>query len=542
MRKEILSLETDPRSPERGQYRFVQALMRGVAYETLSRRDRKARHLLAAEHLGREPEADGFAAVLAQHLLDAREAMPDDADAAELVGRAVGLLERAAARAHSLGSPSHALRHYLSALPWAADPTTTGRLAVGAASAALAAGRSSEALDLAKRAVAAYDEAGRRIDSAYALSVVGECVNNVGAVGDMPEELAAVYDSLVEDDESRQVLARLAQQIARGHFAGRGDAATGAVWADRATALAEAEEDALLLAESMSGYAAMLMTTRRPTMGLGILRVALDVAREHDLPRAQLGPLNNLASFLAGRDLAKARAYAEEGLALAGRLGDADTGGYLTGTAALVYWQSGSWDELLALENAGTDLFHAVVTGVYRGLTAQARGEEVQEIDSPDGMTAVQMRAGVLAVRALSEIGVGDDRAALASALRTKCCSRSSRQRRFRRVRMRTQAATSTSGRRGGSPGARVTGRCPSIPRTRCVFTNASGPGEATVRPMARSCRCGSASSSSTCSGVSSGGGGCTACPSSPSSWTAPSRCSVIQRGSVERSASSSSG
>ena len=44
------ALEADPRSPERGQYAFVQALIREVAYNTLARRDRKIRHLAAARY------------------------------------------------------------------------------------------------------------------------------------------------------------------------------------------------------------------------------------------------------------------------------------------------------------------------------------------------------------------------------------------------------------------------------------------------------------------------------------------------------------
>src|SRR5205823_6204183 len=51
VRRELLSVQADPRSPERGQYGFVQDLLRHVAYETLARPDRKARHLLAAHHL-----------------------------------------------------------------------------------------------------------------------------------------------------------------------------------------------------------------------------------------------------------------------------------------------------------------------------------------------------------------------------------------------------------------------------------------------------------------------------------------------------------
>ncbi|HYX75791.1 MAG TPA: AAA family ATPase, partial [Gaiellaceae bacterium] len=49
VRKEILTLQADPLSPERGQYGFLQALVQKVAHDTLSRHERKARHLAAAE-------------------------------------------------------------------------------------------------------------------------------------------------------------------------------------------------------------------------------------------------------------------------------------------------------------------------------------------------------------------------------------------------------------------------------------------------------------------------------------------------------------
>src|SRR6185436_18510009 len=50
VRRELFGLEADPRSPERGQYRFVQALIREVAYGTLARRERRMRHLAAARY------------------------------------------------------------------------------------------------------------------------------------------------------------------------------------------------------------------------------------------------------------------------------------------------------------------------------------------------------------------------------------------------------------------------------------------------------------------------------------------------------------
>ncbi len=48
VRKEIIALTTDRFSADVGQYRFVQAMVRQVAYGTQSRRDRKQRHLAAA--------------------------------------------------------------------------------------------------------------------------------------------------------------------------------------------------------------------------------------------------------------------------------------------------------------------------------------------------------------------------------------------------------------------------------------------------------------------------------------------------------------
>ena len=53
VRKEVLSLQVDPRSPERGQFSFLQDLLRQVAYETLSRRERKGE----ASGGGRSPRA-----------------------------------------------------------------------------------------------------------------------------------------------------------------------------------------------------------------------------------------------------------------------------------------------------------------------------------------------------------------------------------------------------------------------------------------------------------------------------------------------------
>ena len=49
--KEMLSIAADPLSPERGQYGFLQDLVKRIAYETMSKKERKVRHLAAAAFL-----------------------------------------------------------------------------------------------------------------------------------------------------------------------------------------------------------------------------------------------------------------------------------------------------------------------------------------------------------------------------------------------------------------------------------------------------------------------------------------------------------
>ncbi|MEX0625860.1 MAG: adenylate/guanylate cyclase domain-containing protein, partial [Chloroflexota bacterium] len=109
VRRELLTLDTDPRSPERGQYGFVQALVRDVAYGTLTKRDRKVVHLAAGEHF-ESLQDDEIIDATASHYLDAYRSAPDDPDADRIRAHAAELLQRAAERATALGSHEQAVR------------------------------------------------------------------------------------------------------------------------------------------------------------------------------------------------------------------------------------------------------------------------------------------------------------------------------------------------------------------------------------------------------------------------------------------------
>ena len=108
-RKEVLSLSADPLSPERGQYGFLQDLVRRVAYEMLSKHERRAKHLTAA---AMDEGEDELAEVVAGHYLAAYRADPDAADADDIARRAVAALRQAGQRASSLAATLEAQRYY----------------------------------------------------------------------------------------------------------------------------------------------------------------------------------------------------------------------------------------------------------------------------------------------------------------------------------------------------------------------------------------------------------------------------------------------
>ncbi|HJS96908.1 MAG TPA: adenylate/guanylate cyclase domain-containing protein, partial [Solirubrobacteraceae bacterium] len=73
VRKHVLTVQPDPLSPDRAQYHFAQILLRTVAYDMLTKRERQAGHLAAAEYLSRvfANEGEDVAEVVAADYLQA---------------------------------------------------------------------------------------------------------------------------------------------------------------------------------------------------------------------------------------------------------------------------------------------------------------------------------------------------------------------------------------------------------------------------------------------------------------------------------------
>ncbi|HEY8869137.1 MAG TPA: AAA family ATPase, partial [Candidatus Limnocylindrales bacterium] len=151
-RRELLTLQTDPRSPERGQYAFVQALIREVAYNTLAKRDRKARHLAAARFF-ESLSTDEIAGGLAGHYLAALRNAPEGAEADAVAAQARIALRAAAERATALGSHDQAVGFFNQALEVTTEPPETAELLERAGESASAAGRHEAAEAYLRRAI-----------------------------------------------------------------------------------------------------------------------------------------------------------------------------------------------------------------------------------------------------------------------------------------------------------------------------------------------------------------------------------------------------
>ncbi len=162
VRKEVLSIQADPRSPEHGQYAFLQDLVRHVVYEQLSRRERHARHLAAADQLA-ESAADpsDVIEVLASHYLAAFRSAPDEVGGDGLRERALSALVAAGEHANALGAPSEAQRYFEQAVELSDDRRQQADLTAKAGGAAcLRADHLQESNETLARAIALYEELG----------------------------------------------------------------------------------------------------------------------------------------------------------------------------------------------------------------------------------------------------------------------------------------------------------------------------------------------------------------------------------------------
>ncbi len=235
VRREVFSVSADPLSPEVGSYQFAQEMLRQVAYDTLSRRDRKTRHLRVAAHLRAAFPGDGeeVTDVIARHYLDALNAIPEDPDTAEIRRQATAALIRAAERAERTGATALAASSFATAAELTSDsaagdeaaagPLTAARLWERAARAATDDGAWAVAVAHAGRAREHYLQAGQERAAARSDSVAGMAMRRWGHFAEARERLTAALEVLQTDPDSDTVEA-LEQLAALEVLAGTAEA------------------------------------------------------------------------------------------------------------------------------------------------------------------------------------------------------------------------------------------------------------------------------------------------------------------------------
>jgi class 3 adenylate cyclase/tetratricopeptide (TPR) repeat protein len=345
VRRELFTQERDSRSPERGQYAFVQALIREVAYNTLARKDRKARHLAAArffEGLG----SDELAGALAGHYLAAHANAAEGAETDALAGQARIALKAAAERAAALGSHDQAVALIEQALTVTTDPVEEAELLERAGDSAAIAARYDPAEALLRRAVALHRERGDRVGVARATAALGRAQ----LTGRRTEEALGVLEAAVAelaDLRAEPAFVALEGQLARACFL-REDHRRAIEVADRVLEAAEHLDLVPILADTLVTKGSALGSIGRLTEGNGVMQIGGRLAEAHGLHTTALRALNNSAAGLAEIDPRAGADAGRAGLALSRRLGQRFWMFSFIGNSAWGGFLTGDWDRALA--------------------------------------------------------------------------------------------------------------------------------------------------------------------------------------------------
>jgi class 3 adenylate cyclase/tetratricopeptide (TPR) repeat protein len=356
VRREILGVQADPRSPERGQYGFVQGLIREVAYGTLSRRDRRERHLAAARHFEALGD-DELAGVLASHYLSAYGASDSGPEADAVATQARLALRGAAERASALGAYGQAAGHLTTALEVTTGDAERGDLLGRLAQALLLQGRYTEADDAARRAIDAYRRSNQTEPAARTQGTLATVLIHADRQNEAVELLSG---ALAGFDGSPELRAGLESVLSRAYMRSH-QAELAIAAADRALALAEPRAMLRVIADAMNNKGGALEQLGRWREATVLNEGAVRIAEQAGGGEPYMRALNNLASVTSGDDPLRASEIVRETIDLARRFGISSMLNFLVvHFANHMYWQGRDWDATLAMlqntyEEAGDD-------------------------------------------------------------------------------------------------------------------------------------------------------------------------------------------
>ena len=389
VRRELLVQQVDPRSPERGQYAFVQALIREVAYNTLAKRDRKVRHLAAArffEALG----TDELAGALAGHYLAAHGYATDGPEADALAAQARVALRGAAERAVALGSHAQAIAFLEHALTVSPDPADRAELHERA----LASARQGLVPEVEERhalgTLEARRELGDRQQVALATAAYARTLRQHGGGGDRLLAVALPAWEEFSDLEETPAGVRLMLAISTGYM-GNEDYQGVVTWLERLLPIAERLDLLPQIAEGLSRLSGTLWRANRPRQALILLRGVHDLAVANGIGDVEIGTRTQLTFYEQFADPGAGLAMAREGLEIASRRGSMTFGFMMVGNAVSCAIRIGEWawasallDEWLASEITGAIFLELYVDRAM--LTALAGGDPSADLVAAEGL------------------------------------------------------------------------------------------------------------------------------------------------------------
>jgi tetratricopeptide (TPR) repeat protein len=347
VKKDVLELEDDPRSPERGQYRFVQSLIREVAYGRLAKPERRARHLAVARFIESRDDLE-LAPVVASHYLSAHQATARGAEADDLQAKACGALRNAARRAADLHSHQQALTLVDQALAITSDPVEQAGLWELAARSANLLVRVDDAIGHARRALDVY----RRGADGPATFRAATLLATILSDHSRPLEAVKVLEPILDGqpEPAAPTLMAMNAALARAHMLSGEDSASAAI-AERALVPAELVEDMPVLVDALITRGSALGNLGRVKEGSALLKGAIDLAEAYQLPRVALRAINNLLVVLSADDRQDASRMLKAGLEQARRIDDRFWTLRFAGWVAMYLVDEGQFDEALALLN-----------------------------------------------------------------------------------------------------------------------------------------------------------------------------------------------
>jgi class 3 adenylate cyclase/tetratricopeptide (TPR) repeat protein len=407
VRHELFELDEDPRSAERGQYRFVQGLIREVAYARLSLTDRHIRHRRVAEYFSGLDEPD-LAGIVASHFLAAHETAPPGTE--NLLERGRTALLGAARRTAALQASAQALALFRQALELSTTPADRAAIMIDAADAAAWAGEVETSLDLGRRAVEAMEQAGDLEGALRAHTGIADTFNSFYRAPEAVAHLEPVFAQLTDfDTEARAVLGL--EMVRALMLSQQPDAALEA--ADRVLPQAERLAPTARTIDGIISKATALGQAGRFLEAEAALTGAVALSDAHGLQAQAIRALNNLTTTQDALDPLAVVRSAEELYARAQKFAGTSWVTRAKSDRVELLGAMGRYSEALALLDeldtlhlpSPLDLGQKTSRLVIQGHLEPARGtgEKLRtELEAWDGLTDPQIRAYAETLRSMS--------------------------------------------------------------------------------------------------------------------------------------------